>query len=1774
MARGDGNAVSGPSASPFPQPICERDLAQTSVAGGAGSWCEHLNPFILPRPVDVPAQLDETASHCEWASAKEEPSDGCTGLTALGTAELAMDCSAGLAAGSHSLLCSGGGGSNSTGEREAALSLLLLGSQSGHLLIVDAASRAAAMPPVAVLPAGRPLAVLHAASFQQSVRKNAPRPHRASIVLAGDAATLQVYVLHAAGNRGGEDAHGTHGTRSIEASQCSDGTHSLELAAEGLALRAVAIAPVAEGADTVLAAALLAVRAPDDTDAATSAAVHQLRLYRLTVRTSSSRCGLPAAVEEVARHFVDSSVAALPVRLHLLGAPPRAHVPVRRTTGSADVSVGTLLQQLQASVASSDEDFAAATAGGDGGGGGDGGTGDLQWCINEPLLLYDRGTAHLVWPCAGAAVGQRVELRAGSVGTSRSLVHAAEPGWALTAAATFYEHFGRSRPASSTDGCLVRTATWLEGCEGVSSCRSRAEAVPFCRMSGEGGEGEGGGSGGGEAGSELPLLWLAVAKVRVVASGGGAGGSSMLQLVALPELGSIASDEPPLPAVRCGLPSDDANFHLNWYWPRLLGASASGPIECEARPIYDQPLESEAVELHVRFRRLAELGSSEGSAILSSAAEEPCDLLLDMPSLGWLRESCVQHRGEVGEALMTDGLNAEWLRRSASESISESQRYALRTSLHHAIFVRLRVRSDGLGGDDASVDGGCGDGLCDERGAAWVQRSRLAVYGAQERLFTAWGLVVSPLTTVTLPGESMGMHVSPNGLYAWVVARRERWELESVSGADRLCAALQRQPDDPFLSAMGLGGLCGRSADDGRAGSGLGLFGWELTACPAGALCPSFSQEQVYPPILIAAGLRSERGYAFTRCTAGSFCVGGQQVPCPPGYQCPEPGMAQPLRCPASGASAGRTTCFDESRWAGVVTPRPCVAGRLCVVPYAPGLPVPPGWFADDARPTGHVSNGSVANGSVANGRGAYPSGAAATSMASSSVSILGGGDQWPMLRRCRQGEWCPLGRYGARSVADGTARDMRCPAATFCGTPTVVRPLICNFTAAATTFCPAGSASETLCAAGHFCTRPDRQLRCSLRSYCPEGSLLELPCPAGHYCPNASVVYECPAGFTCREGTVVPRRCFVLTSCPAGSASEAISVQGPLVVMLSMLAAVVYGYAFRKRFSCGTQATSGPRRGATSTSQSIGTTIMQERAASSSGVELQRVPAGTRSVHTYSELEEVSAAEVPQSLCTPASAEHAVGRGVDVAFEQLSVRLRRGGRTVLHPACGKMRRGELTAVMGPSGSGKTTLLTALAGRVPFTGQLTVDGEAAPRGIAPLLGCAFALVPQEDVMFRQLTVEENVWLSAAFRLRHDAGVTRAVERVLSQMNLLHVRHSTVGDDEVRGVSGGERKRTNISLELVAEPACIFIDEPTTGLDASAAKQVVACIAEITQSEWLTVACVVHQPRHEVVVAFRSLLLLARGGRVVYQGAPLEAAVLYAPLQLTLPPMCSLSDFLLDIVSDARYEDAMHALWRARNDSAAEATATAKASISTPSQPLQHAGGRGVGRTATRIGSTPARQLALCVLLHLKLRYRRLVVPLSDICAMVIVSFVIGLRHYDDSFRPPLPTALQVQCPTRLRKRCSQPLQDPGHSRLALVLIFLSLQAALGGANVFAKEPAVVHRYGSWGVAMSAYVVGGMLVHLLDMFTLSAVFTFVAGQIWGARTTGGELLALVFLSFWAASAIGHVASTSISSPVSAKLTAATVILVNFVISQAIVPLTQLPSFVRDASVCPS
>jgi len=137
---------------------------------------------------------------------------------------------------------------------------------------------------------------------------------------------------------------------------------------------------------------------------------------------------------------------------------------------------------------------------------------------------------------------------------------------------------------------------------------------------------------------------------------------------------------------------------------------------------------------------------------------------------------------------------------------------------------------------------------------------------------------------------------------------------------------------------------------------------------------------------------------------------------------------------------------------------------------------------------------------------------------------------------------------------------------------------------------------------------------------------------------------------------------------------------------------------------------------------------------------------------------------------------------------------------------------------MGPSGAGKTTFLNLMSGKVDRTGgTLKVNGvETELTRFRNVIG----FVPQEDIMLRELTVEENVTHSALMRLptgwSHEKKLAR-VDEVLESLEIDHIRDCVVGDEKRRGISGGERKRVNIAMEMVTKPSLLCLDEPTSGL---------------------------------------------------------------------------------------------------------------------------------------------------------------------------------------------------------------------------------------------------------------------------------------------------------------------------------------------------------------------
>lgn len=148
----------------------------------------------------------------------------------------------------------------------------------------------------------------------------------------------------------------------------------------------------------------------------------------------------------------------------------------------------------------------------------------------------------------------------------------------------------------------------------------------------------------------------------------------------------------------------------------------------------------------------------------------------------------------------------------------------------------------------------------------------------------------------------------------------------------------------------------------------------------------------------------------------------------------------------------------------------------------------------------------------------------------------------------------------------------------------------------------------------------------------------------------------------------------------------------------------------------------------------------------------------------------------------------------------------------------GQLSAGRTTAVMGPSGAGKTTFVTLLTGKVKRTaGSVLINGRSDElSNYKKLVG----YVPQEDIMLRELSVREVLMHSARMRLPSDWKYQRIkakVNEIISFLGMSHVMNSIIGNEEERGISGGQRKRVNIGMELVAEPSILFLDEPTSGM---------------------------------------------------------------------------------------------------------------------------------------------------------------------------------------------------------------------------------------------------------------------------------------------------------------------------------------------------------------------
>ncbi|UXP32475.1 ATP-binding cassette domain-containing protein [Reichenbachiella agarivorans] len=204
---------------------------------------------------------------------------------------------------------------------------------------------------------------------------------------------------------------------------------------------------------------------------------------------------------------------------------------------------------------------------------------------------------------------------------------------------------------------------------------------------------------------------------------------------------------------------------------------------------------------------------------------------------------------------------------------------------------------------------------------------------------------------------------------------------------------------------------------------------------------------------------------------------------------------------------------------------------------------------------------------------------------------------------------------------------------------------------------------------------------------------------------------------------------------------------------------------------------------------------------------------------------------------------------------------------------------GQLIGIMGGSGTGKSTLMNLLNGKLkPMSGEIKINGFSINRSVQ---SGVIGYVPQDDLLFEELTVFENLYFNAklCFGDLSEARIRREVNKVLEDLDIEEIKDLKVGDPLNKTISGGQRKRLNIGLELLREPSVLYIDEPTSGLSSMDSEKVMNLLKEQTRKGKLVII-IIHQPSSDIYKLFDKMWILDKGGYPIYAGNPIDAVVYF------------------------------------------------------------------------------------------------------------------------------------------------------------------------------------------------------------------------------------------------------------------------------------------------------
>ncbi len=230
--------------------------------------------------------------------------------------------------------------------------------------------------------------------------------------------------------------------------------------------------------------------------------------------------------------------------------------------------------------------------------------------------------------------------------------------------------------------------------------------------------------------------------------------------------------------------------------------------------------------------------------------------------------------------------------------------------------------------------------------------------------------------------------------------------------------------------------------------------------------------------------------------------------------------------------------------------------------------------------------------------------------------------------------------------------------------------------------------------------------------------------------------------------------------------------------------------------------------------------------------------------------------------------------KGRDITWTGINFSVR--DTPILNDVHGTVSSGEVCAIMGPSGAGKSSLLNVLAGRSASGGHTKIGGTVMVDGkaINPVTYRKnIAYVMQEDALFATSTPREALFFSARLRLppsTTDEEIRDNVNQLLKDLLLEECADVMIGGPMIAGISGGQKKRTSVGIEIITRPSILFLDEPTSGLDSYAAYNLVNILKAVAKTN-CPVLCTIHQPSSEIFYLFDKAIYM-KNGRIFWQGA--------------------------------------------------------------------------------------------------------------------------------------------------------------------------------------------------------------------------------------------------------------------------------------------------------------